>query len=236
MENLRKLRRAPHFDSVMKDSYKIVGDLAKFYDAMLTNSTLLGNLALKIFWGLNSADYQKFLAQAFAGLPKNFNGRLIEVPVGTGALSLPIYKNFDGAEIFCVDFSEKMLAAAKIRSEKLNLRGVKFFQGDVANLPFEENFFDLVLSINGFHAFAEKNAAWTEIHRVLKFGGIFCGCMYVTGENRRTDFFIENFCEPRGFFCPPYETFETLEKKLREKFSRAQISLVKSFAGFVCTK
>ena len=220
----------------MKDSYQIVGDLAKFYDTMLTNSNLLGSLALKIFWGLDAKSYKKFFSQAFAGIPKNFSGKLLEVPVGTGVLSLPVYQKLNGAEIFCVDYSKKMLDVAKARSERLNLRGVKFFQGDVANLPFEENFFDLVLSINGFHVFHDKNAAWSETYRVLKGGGIFCGCMYVKGENRRTDFFVEKFCEPLGFFSPPYETFESLEKKLREKFSRAQISHVESFAGFICTK
>ena len=34
----------------------------------------------------------------------------------------------------------------------------------------------------------------------------------------------------------PYETFKTLQKKLRERFARAEISNVESFAGFVCTK
>ncbi|MBQ9496371.1 MAG: methyltransferase, partial [Selenomonadaceae bacterium] len=67
-------------------------------------------------------------------------------------------------------------------------------------------------------------------------GGIFCGCMYVKGENRRTDFFVEKFCEPRGFFSPPYESLTSLQKKLRERFARAEVTRVESFAGFVCTK
>ena len=218
------------------DAYKIVGRFSNFFDRMMTNADLPAQLALKFFWGLDAAAYQKFLAQAFAGLPKNFSGRLLEVPVGTGVLSLPVYQKLDGAEIFCVDYSEKMLDAAKARTAELNLRGVKFFQSDVADLPFEENFLDALLSINGFHAFSKKNAAWSETYRVLRSGGIFCGCMYVKGENRRTDIFVEKFCEPRGFFSPPYETLESLQKKLRERFARAEVSRVESFAGFVCTK
>ena len=123
------------------DAYKIVGRFSNFFDRMMTAADLPSQLALKIFWGLDAAAYQKFLAQAFAGLPKNFCGRLLEVPVGTGVLSLPVYKNFDGAEIFCVDCSEKMLEVAKTRAAEMNLLGVKFFQGDVAALPFAENFF-----------------------------------------------------------------------------------------------
>lgn len=218
------------------DAYKIVGRYATFFDRMMTNADFPSQLALKFFWGLDAVAHQKFLVQAFAGIPENFSGRLLEVPVGTGVLSLPIYQKLSGAKIFCVDYSEKMLDVAKTRAIQLNLRGVKFFQGDVAKLPFVENFFDAVLSVNGFHAFSDKEAAWTETYRVLRSNGIFCGCMYIKGKNRRTDIFVEKFCEPQGFFCPPYETLTSLQKKLRERFTRAEVSHVESFAGFVCTK
>jgi len=36
--------------------------------------------------------------------------------------------------------------------------------------------FDIVLSLNGFHAFPDKEAAYRETYCVLKPGGIFCGC------------------------------------------------------------
>ncbi|WP_242832143.1 class I SAM-dependent methyltransferase [Oscillibacter sp. 1-3] len=43
-------------------------------------------------------------------------------------------------------------------------------------LPFENDSFDLALSLNGVHAFPDKEAAYREIHRVLRPDGIFCGC------------------------------------------------------------
>lgn len=231
----RSLRQFQVMSKTFK-AYQLVGHLSTFFDRMMTNADLPARLALKAFWGLDAAAHQKFLEQAFAGVPKNFRGRLLEVPVGTGVLSLPVYKDLTDAEIFCLDYSDKMLEAAKARAEQMNLREIKFLQGDVGALPFADNFFDLVLSVNGFHVFPDKNSAWSETRRVLKRGGTFCGCMYVKGENRRTDFFVQKFCEPRGFFSPPYETLASLEKLLSEKYSRAEISHVESFAGFICAK
>ncbi|MBE8950124.1 MAG: class I SAM-dependent methyltransferase [Quinella sp. 3Q1] len=216
--------------------YQLVGHLSTFFDRMMTAADLPARLALKIFWGLDADAYQKFLTQAFAGIPQNFSGRLLEVPVGTGVLSLPVYRKLDGADIFCLDYSNKMLDAAKERADQMNLRGVKFLQGDVADLPFADHFFDVVLSVNGFHVFPDKISAWAETHRVLRRGGIFCGCMYVKGENRRTDIFVNQFCDRQGFFSPPHETLASLEKLLSDRYSRVEITNVESFAGFVCIK
>ena len=220
----------------IESAYKTVGKLSNLYDGMMTNSSFLGRLAMKIFWGLSDSNYEKFLNQAFAGVPKNFEGKLLEIPVGTGVLSLPRYQNLKDAEIFCVDYSETMLSAAEKYSQKLNLSNVKFLQGDVGNLPFKDKNFDLVLSVNGLHAFPDKKAAYNEMWRVLKRGGIFCGSLYITGQNWRTDLFVKNFCVWRGFFTLPFETLQSLKEKLDTLYSEVKISNVQSFAGFICKK
>ena len=223
-------------DEKIFSAYQKVGLLSRFYDDMMTGRGILGRAALKVFWGLSKEDYANFLKQAFAGIPKNFSGRLLEVPVGTGVLSFPIYAKMRAAEIFCLDYSDKMLKAAKKNADNMNLQKINFLQGNVESLPFDDNFFDMVLSQNGFHVFPEKNSAYEEIFRVLKDGGIFCGCMYVEGEDERTDFFVKNFCDRFHFFTPPHETLKTLELQLKKLYGQAKISHVKSFAGFVCKK
>ena len=217
-------------------AYEKVGILSALYDSMLTNANFFAQSALNFFWGLSQEDYKKFLAQMFAGIPENFSGKLLEIPVGTGILSLPVYKKISNAEIFCVDYSDKMLSVAKNHADKINLRNINFIQGDVGNLKFADETFDLVLSIDGFHAFPEKNSAYNETFRVLKVGGIFTGCMYVVGENSRTDFFVENFCNRFGFFTPPHENIESLRERLQKIYREVKISHVKSFAGFICIK
>ena len=98
--------------------------------------------------------------------------------MGTGVLTMPTYKTLPQADITCVDYSPDMMATAQRRAKAANLTNVRFQQGDVGALPFKDSSFDLVLSLNGFHAFPDKEAAYRETFRVLKPGGMFCGCFY----------------------------------------------------------
>ncbi|MBR1397918.1 MAG: class I SAM-dependent methyltransferase [Selenomonadaceae bacterium] len=203
---------------------------------MMTNSGLFGHFAMKYLWQLSDEDYSKFLNQAFDGIPDNFNGRLLEIPIGTGVLSLPVYQNLPDADIISMDYSDKMLNAARNNAKNQRLNNITFLQGDVGNLPFDSEYFDIVLSINGFHVFTDKQAAYNETHRVLKYGGTFCGCMYVKGKNKWLDYFVKHFCERFNYFTPPYETIESLNELLCKIYSRVKITNIKSFAGFVCQK
>ena len=58
----------------------------------------------------------------------------------------------------------------------------------------------IVLSLNGFHAFPDKEAAYRETCRVLKKGGVFCGRFCIAGEFARTDYFVKKMYVPKGFF------------------------------------
>ena len=217
-------------------AYQRVGKLSSLYDGMMTNSSFLGRLAIRYFWQLSDIQYIEFINQAFAGIPKDFSGNLLEVPIGTGVLSLPVYKDLPATKIFGVDYSQSMLDAAKLNAQKLNLNKIKLIHGDVGNLPFESDSFYIVLSIDGFHVFQDKQAAYNETFRVLKNCGTFCGCMYIKGQNDWTDFFVRNFCERFGYFTPPYETLDTLNDRLNKMYSQVKITNVESFAGFVCLK
>ena len=126
----------------------------------------------------------------------------------------------------CDDYLEKALSGIN----------VTFRQGDVGALPYEDGSFDIVLSLNGFHAFPDKEAAYREISRVLKPGGTFCGCFYVKGEHKRTDWFVRHIYEKAGFFTPPYETVSSLKARLKGMYADVDMGNLKSMVWFVCRK
>ena len=129
-----------------------------------------------------------------------------------------------------------MMAAARRRAKRAGIRNVCFVQGDVGALPFPDESFDVVLSLNGFHAFPDKEAAYRETFRVLKRGGTFCGCFYIRGGCKRTDWFIRHLYQPKGFFTPPYETETSLRQRLSALYSTVNVTSVEGIGCFRCVK
>lgn len=220
----------------IRQAYQMLGKEATAYDGMITCSTLFGKAICKLVWDMKKADNDRYLQFALAEIPEGFSGRLLEVPVGTGVLTMPMYRNLKKADVTCLDYSAEMMATAQKRAAKLGLSHVRFLRGDVGALPFKDKSFNIILSLNGFHAFPDKEAAYRETFRVLKPGGIFCGCFYIRGETRRTDWFIRHFYEPKGFFTPPFETRESLKNRLESLYASVTLDTVKSMASFCCQK
>ena len=150
-------------ENQIKSAYRLTGGHASFYDGMMTYSTLPGKAICRLVWNMDGAKNLRYLEQALSGVPEDFSGKLLEVPVGTGVLTMPVYRELPKADITCLDYSADMMAAAQRRAEIAGIQNITFRQGDVGALPFANESFDLVLSLNGFHAFPDKEAAYARL-------------------------------------------------------------------------
>lgn len=210
----------------IRSAYRMTGGNS-FYDGMITCSTLSGKAVCRLVWAMNKAENDAYLEKAMSGIPEHFSGKLLEVPV---------YRAMQEADITCLDYSADMMGQAQEKANRLNLNNVTFQQGDVGALSYADDTFDIVLSLNGFHAFPDKEAAYREVFRVLRPGGTFCGCFYVMGEHKRTDWFVRHVYEKAGFFTPPYETVSSLKARLDGMYTDVDMGKLKSMAWFVCRK
>lgn len=98
--------------------------------------------------------------------------RVCDLACGTGDLTFEFASRMLGGEIVGVDFSEKMLNKAR---EKLTGREfkthVEFMQGDILNLPFPDEKFEIVTIAFGIRNVANLEQALLEMKRILKPGG-----------------------------------------------------------------
>lgn len=73
-----------------------------------------------------------------------------------------------------LDFTEAMVAKATENNKKLGFTNVKFVQGDIEEMPLQDNQFDVVVSNCVLNLVPDKMKAFANIMRVLKTGGHFC--------------------------------------------------------------
>ena len=64
----------------IKNAYKDLGGEATFYDGMITCSTLPGKAVCKLVWNMDKRKNTRYLDLALSGIPKDFSGRMLEVP------------------------------------------------------------------------------------------------------------------------------------------------------------
>ena len=72
----------------IKNAYKFLGKEATFYDGMITCSTIPGKAVCGLVWNMNQKTNTRYLELALSGIPENFSGKMLEVPVGTGVLTM----------------------------------------------------------------------------------------------------------------------------------------------------
>ena len=105
----------------IRSAYKYLGKGATFYDGMITCSTIPGKAVCKVVWNMGPEENTRYLELAMAGIPENFSGKMLEVPVGTGVLTMPVYKTLPRADITFLDYSSDMMAVAQHRAERIGL-------------------------------------------------------------------------------------------------------------------
>lgn len=211
-------------NDIIAEGYKKNSDK---YDDYITSSKLWSKIVVKLIWGLRDEEYVDTIVPL---LPDDFHGKLLDIPAGTAVFTHNKYRQMKDADIVCVDYSQEMLNHAVSRLAALD--NVKCLQGDAGCLPFESEAFDIVLSMNGVHAFPDKQKAFNEIFRVLKSGGKFVGCFYIKGERAMTDFFVRNIFVPNGTFTPPFMSIKDVKTFLDAKCSDVQIWNKRSIVCF----
>ena len=202
------------------------------YDDVLTQGNFFSRMYIKLFW--SGTDDKEIARNVLSYIPDDFSGDLLDVPVGTAVFTEHKWAALKNAHITCLDYSVDMLAQAETRFERC--AHIKCIQGDVGNLQMDDASFDIVVSMNGFHAFPDKQKAFRETWRVLKPGGDFIACFYIKGKSKRTDWLVKNILAKKGWFTPPFQTEEELRNSLQNLYQKIDLHVDGSMVYFHCVK
>ncbi len=97
---------------------------------------------------------------------------ILDAGCGNGLLTAALAQK--GAIVYGIDFSESVFQAAP----KSNLSTVLYVQGDLENLPFEPNFFDIIISNGVIHHTQNTKSTFSKVAKTVKNGGLFYVWLY----------------------------------------------------------
>jgi len=105
------------------------------------------------------------------------SGYLIDLGSGTGYLSIEIAKRAPKLKVYGIDLSKTMVKIAKKHAK--NIKNARFIFCNAAELPFEDNSIDFIISTGSLHHWKRPVKVLNECYRVLKNGNeawIYDGC------------------------------------------------------------
>ncbi len=165
-----------------------------------------------ILWPLTLVSRQAIFKQ-MANTTTQFlaRGWVLDVGTGPGFLPIEIAKNSPNVHVVGVDIALELLndGIKRAKDKQLDDR-ISFLRANTESLPFENDTFDMVLSMFSLHLWSNRQLGISEMCRVLKPGGeilILVGRFYLLhGLAIVTDYFtrrsiscIRKMCFNAGF-------------------------------------
>lgn len=111
---------------------------------------------------------------------------ILDVGCGGGATLRRLSKRVPDGKLFGIDYSEISVALSKeTNAEELALGKIEIREGSVDALPYAEDSFDKIVTVESFYFWSQPVKGLSEVRRVLKKGGCF---LLVTEIYERDDF------------------------------------------------
>ena len=161
-----------------------------FFDNMRKPQGKLGNIQLKSMnkehtpvslWGLKHLNVKS-------------SDVILDVGCGGGINIKRMAEN--AKKVYGVDYSIESVKLSREVNEKLINEGkVEIHEGNVKNLPFEDNTFDIVTAFETVYFWPDIEKCFGEVKRVLKPGGIFLIGMETNGSDNLVMKFWNHFID-----------------------------------------
>lgn len=139
---------------------------------------------------------------------------VLEIGVGLGTDHLQFARA--GARLTGIDLTERCVSLTRTRFEQEGLAS-NLVQMDAENLAFAGNSFDAVYSFGVLHHTPSPEAAFREIRRVLRPGGVFIGGLY----NERSAFYARVLLERLVFMEFRHESLAQRKARIEHSTSDA---------------
>ena len=133
----------------------------------------MGEIESKVFEKMSKDNFQRWVVPLVDDLILRAGKkprRILDVGSGPGLLVKEIAQRFKGSEVMGIDNSQVAVRLARKNSKKQ--KNIRFIAAEAEKLPFKDQSFDIIVSKDSLHHFANVKKCLKEMMRVLKKQGI----------------------------------------------------------------
>ena len=132
-----------------------------------------GVFAIQVGEKMNESNLQMNI-QTIENLDLQPRNNVLEIGMGNGFFVKNLFYIENSITYAGCDFSEEMVKASICQNlDFVNIKKVNFYNANANNLPFANNTFDIIFSINTIYFWTNLEEVFSEIERVLKDNGKF---------------------------------------------------------------
>lgn len=199
-------------ESEIKDHYNSDNLIQNIKSALLKAGKNLSHLDPKDLHPIDQLHTGGFRASTalFKKLSLTPDSLALDAGCGIGGSSRLLSQKFN-CKVVGIDLAEKFIEAANYLTQCTRLDNtVSFHQGSVLDLPFEDNFFDIVLCQHILMNIKDKSSAIKEFYRVLKKDGKLLLHEITKGDNEQLLLPVPWASKDAISFLEPWNDIHTL--------------------------
>lgn len=138
------------------------------------------------------------------------NDTILDIGCGGGRTIHTLSQNLTSGKVYGVDYSETALScAAEYNAAEITANKVKVINASVERLPFSDQTFDKIVTVESFYFWPSPVDNLREVCRVLKIGGTFLLIADICGDADLTEHERENV-QAYNLYNPTKAEFERL--------------------------
>ena len=138
----------------------------------------------KIMVNMMNSGHSSMAEWGFTHIEIAENNICLDIGCGGGANVKKLLEKSPHGKVTGIDYSEiSVEKSQKINKAEISNKRCKILQGNVMELPFENETFDVITAFETIYFWSDIDQSFSQIYRVLKKGGIFMVCNESNGEN-----------------------------------------------------
>lgn len=124
----------------------------------------------RIFYNRQTQDAEH-LERIVKALKIKDGSKVLDLGTGTGYVAFEIANKYNMAQVIGLDIVEEALKENRKKVAEKRLQNIDFISYDGMTFPFEDDFFDVIVTRYSLHHFPDIEHTFQELARVLKKGG-----------------------------------------------------------------